>query len=93
MQGHEQIYGTLLVPVDGRPESVWPMAAESVIDEARTTIGLPCLRDDRRRYEGGAQPGPFLIPSTRRDTLALNTRLAVSYLRHGRSTRRFFGST
>jgi hypothetical protein len=92
MCGHDQIYGTLLVPVGGRPQSVWPMAPESVVDEARSTIGLPRLRDDCHRYEHGAQPGPFLIPSTRRDAVALNTRLAVSYMRHGRSTRHFFGS-
>jgi hypothetical protein len=91
-RGHDQVYGTLLVPVDGRPQSVWPLARESVVDEARSTIGLPRLRVDRQRYEDGAQPGPFLNPSTRRDALVLNTRLAVSYMRHGQSTRRFFSS-
>lgn len=92
MRGHDQLYGTLLVPVDGRPQSVWPVAPEPVVDEARGTIGLPRLRVDRQRYRDGAQPGPFLVPSTRRETVMLNTRLAVSFIRHGQSTRRFFGS-
>jgi Family of unknown function (DUF6624) len=90
--GRNQIYGTLLVPSDGRPQNVWPMGPESVVDEARSTIGLPRLGDDRDCYEHGAQLGPFLIPSTREDSIVLNTRLAVSYMRHGRLTRRCFGS-
>jgi hypothetical protein len=93
MEGRPQVYGTLFVPVDGTPRSVWPMAGESEIDEARRTIGLPPLQEDRRRYECGAQPGPFLIPSTRRELAGLNGRLSVAYVRHGRWTRRLLEPT
>ena len=91
MLGHDQIYGTLLVPVDGEVKTVWPIAPEPEVDQARAAVGLPPLRVDRLRYENGAQPGPFLIPSSRRDTAALNARLSVSYLRHGRWARGLFG--
>jgi hypothetical protein len=91
MCGHDQIYGTLVVPVDGELKTVWPIASEGAVDEARSEIGLPPLSVDRLRYEEGAQPGAFLIPSSPRDTAAINARLAVSYLRHGRWTRGLFG--
>jgi hypothetical protein len=90
MHGHDQHYGTLFVPVDGTPQAVWPMPPEDEIDRARQAIDLPPLRFDRQRYRDGATPGPFLIPSTRQDTAALLARLTVSYLRHGRATRRLF---
>jgi Family of unknown function (DUF6624) len=90
MRGHDQYYGTIFVPVDGTPRAVWPMPPEHEIDRARQAINLPPLRYDRQRYEQGATPGPFLVPSTRRDTALLLARLTISYLRHGRATRRLF---
>jgi hypothetical protein len=93
MHGHDQYYGTLFVPVDGSPQAVWPMPPEHEIDRARHAIDLPPLRFDLQRYQEGATPGPFLVPSTRRDTAALMERLSVSYLRHGRAPRRLFTSS
>lgn len=90
MHGRDQVYGTLFVPVDGTPQAVWPMPPERDIDEARRTIGPSPLRNDRTLYEEGAQPGPFLVPSTRRDAAVFGVRISASYLRHGRLTRRLF---
>lgn len=84
MQGQPQLYGTLFVPVDGVPRSVWPMEADTEIASARQTLGLPPLAEDRRRYEHGARPGPFLMPYTRRDWLRVGVRITISGLRHGR---------
>jgi len=83
MDGLPQLYGTLFVPVDGVPKAVWPMEPDEAIARARQELGLPPFGEDRRRYEQGARPGPFLIPYTRRDWIVLGARLTVSGLRHG----------
>lgn len=83
MDGKPQLYGTLFVPVAGVPKSVWPMVPDDEMGRARHKLGLPPFDEDRRRYERGARPGPFLIPYTRRDWITLGARLTVSGLRHG----------
>ncbi len=90
MRGRDQIYGTLFVPIEGDPQPLWPMPAERTVDDARRMIGLPSLSADRARYQSGARPGPFLVPSTRNDAAVVGARLTTSYLRHGTFPRRFF---
>jgi hypothetical protein len=91
MRGRDQIYGTLLVPIEGDPQLLWPMSDEHTVDEARRAIGLPSLSFDRALYRSGARPGPFLVPSTRNDEAVVGARLTASYLRHGTLPRRLFG--
>ena len=87
MRGHDQIYGTLFVLVDGVTRSFWPKAHEAEVDDARRTIRLPTLAADRVSYKNGARPGPFRVPLIRRDRAVLNAHLVISRLRHGRQTR------
>jgi hypothetical protein len=67
MDGQPQTFGMLLVPVDGEPQFVWPITGDQEVNDARRAIGLPSVTEDRRRYQRGARPGPFLWPYTKAD--------------------------
>jgi hypothetical protein len=84
MDGQPQTFGMLLVPVDGEPQFVWPITGDQEVNDARRAIGLPSVTEDRRRYQRGARPGPFLWPYTKADWVRLYVSITASGLRHGR---------
>ena len=63
-------------------ESAPDLTDEPTADALRRELNLPPLADTKREWTRVPRPGPFLIPTRRRDLAALAITIGLEFARH-----------